>query len=66
MSNETVIKFENVSKHFSKLSHKTFKEFLPALIKGEKTSENFTALNDISFEIKKRGNSWHYRPKWQR
>ncbi len=53
MSNETVIKFENVSKHFSKLSHKTFKEFLPALIKGEKTSENFTALNDITFEIKK-------------
>jgi ABC-type polysaccharide/polyol phosphate transport system ATPase subunit len=53
MSTETVIKFENVSKQFSKLSHKTFKEFLPALIRGEKTSENFTALNDISFEIKK-------------
>lgn len=53
MSNETVIKFKNVSKQFSKLSHKTFKEFLPALIRGEKTSESFTALNDISFEIKK-------------
>jgi len=53
MSNEIVIKFENVSKQFSKLSHKTFKEFLPALIRGEKTSESFTALNDISFEIKK-------------
>jgi ABC-type polysaccharide/polyol phosphate transport system ATPase subunit len=53
MPNETVIKFENVSKQFSKLSHKTFKEFLPALIRGEKTSESFMALNNISFEIKK-------------
>ena len=53
MPNETVIKFENVTKQFSKLNHKTFKEFLPALIRGEKTSESFTALNDISFEIKK-------------
>lgn len=53
MSDEIVIKFENVSKKFSKLSHKTFKEFLPALIKGEKTSESFVALNDISFKIKK-------------
>ena len=51
--NDTVIKFENVIKQFSKLSHKTFKEFLPALFRGEKTSESFTALNDISFEIKK-------------
>jgi len=53
MSNTTVIEFKNVSKQFNKLSHKTFKEFLPALIKGEKTSESFTALNNISFEIKK-------------
>ncbi|MFA6361823.1 MAG: ABC transporter ATP-binding protein, partial [Candidatus Shapirobacteria bacterium] len=52
-TNKTVIKFENVSKQFSKLSHKTFKEFLPALIRGEKTSESFIALNNISFEIKK-------------
>lgn len=53
MSNEPVIKFENVTKEFSKLSHKTFKEFLPALIKGEKTSESFTALDNISFTINK-------------
>ncbi|MEI8067729.1 MAG: ABC transporter ATP-binding protein [Candidatus Shapirobacteria bacterium] len=53
MPNETVISFQNVTKQFSKLSHKTFKEFIPALIKGEQTAENFTALNDISFEIKK-------------
>lgn len=50
---QTVIEFKNVTKQFSKLSHKTFKEFLPALIRGEKTSESFTALNDINFEIKK-------------
>jgi homopolymeric O-antigen transport system ATP-binding protein len=53
MGNETIIKFENVTKQFSKLSHKTFKEFIPALFKGEKTKESFIALNDISFEIKK-------------
>jgi ABC-type polysaccharide/polyol phosphate transport system ATPase subunit len=53
MSNEPVIKFEHVTKEFSKLSHKTFKEFLPALIKGEKTSESFTALNDINFTVNK-------------
>ena len=53
MPNEIVIKFNHVTKQFSKLSHKTFKEFIPALIRGEKTADNFTALNDISFEIKK-------------
>ena len=53
MSNETIISFKNVTKKFSKLSQKTFKEFIPALIRGEQTTESFTALNDISFEIKK-------------
>jgi len=53
MLNETVIEFKNVTKQFSKLSQKTFKEFIPALIRGEQTSESFTALQDISFEIKK-------------
>ena len=52
MSN-TVIKFQNVTKKFAFQSQKTFKEFLPALIKGEETSKGFTALNDISFEITK-------------
>jgi len=50
---ETVIQFQHVTKQFDKLNHKTFKEFLPALFRGEKTKESFTALNDISFEIKK-------------
>lgn len=52
MSN-TVIKFQNVTKKFAFQSQKTFKEFLPALIKGEETSKGFTALDDISFEIEK-------------
>ena len=50
---EATIKFEHVTKNFSLLSHKTFKEFLPALLKGEDTSKNFTALDDISFTINK-------------
>ena len=53
MKEEIVIKFDHVTKNFSKLNHKTFKEFLPALVRGEKTVESFTALKDISFEIKK-------------
>ena len=53
MSTETVIKFENVIKKFSFQSQKTFKEFLPALLKGEETKSGFTALDNISFEIKR-------------
>ena len=53
MSTETVIKFENVVKKFSFQSQKTFKEFLPALLKGEETKSGFTALDNISFEIKR-------------
>jgi ABC-2 type transport system ATP-binding protein/lipopolysaccharide transport system ATP-binding protein len=49
----TVIKFENVTKVFSFQNQKTFKEFLPALIKGEKTTNGFTALNKLNFEIKR-------------
>jgi ABC-2 type transport system ATP-binding protein len=49
----TVIKFENVTKIFSLQNQKTFKEFLPALIKGEETTKGFVVLNNISFEIKK-------------
>lgn len=51
MSTEPVIQFDHVTKKFSLQSHKTFKEFLPALIKGEPTKNLFTALNDISFSI---------------
>ncbi len=50
---DTVIKFQNVTKKFAFQSQKTFKEFLPALIRGEETSKGFTALDNISFEIEK-------------
>jgi ABC-type polysaccharide/polyol phosphate transport system ATPase subunit len=48
-----IIEFKNVTKQFSLQSHKTFKEFLPALFMGEKTHESFTALKDISFSVKR-------------
>lgn len=48
-----IIKFQNVTKKFSFQSHKTFKEFLPALIKGESTKNMFTALDNISFSVHK-------------
>jgi ABC-type polysaccharide/polyol phosphate transport system ATPase subunit len=51
--NDTIISFSHVTKEFSKLNQKTFKEFLPALFFGEKTVDKFTALKDISFEINK-------------
>ncbi|MFA6185092.1 MAG: ABC transporter ATP-binding protein [Candidatus Shapirobacteria bacterium] len=50
---QIVIKFDHVTKKFSQLSQKTFKEFIPALIRGEQTTESFTALNNISFEIER-------------
>lgn len=49
----TVIKFENVTKKFSLQSQKTFKEFIPALLKGEETIKGFTALDNLNFEIQK-------------
>lgn len=51
--NQSVIKFDHVTKNFSLQNQKTFKEFLPALIKGEETTKGFTALNNLNFEIKK-------------
>jgi len=50
---QTVIQFERVTKKFSLQNQKTFKEFLPALIRGEETTKGFTALDNISFKIKK-------------
>ncbi len=53
MSNLPVIEFNHVTKKFSKQNHKTFKEFLPALIKGEDTINAFTALDNINFKVQK-------------
>ena len=52
-TSEPVINFSHVVKNFSRNNQKTFKEFLPALLMGEKTKVGFTALDDISFEIKR-------------
>lgn len=49
--NNIAIQFKSVTKKFSLQSHKTFKEFFPALIKGEQTKHTFTALDNISFSI---------------
>ncbi|MFA5894326.1 MAG: ABC transporter ATP-binding protein [Candidatus Shapirobacteria bacterium] len=51
--NNIAIKFDEVTKDFSRNNQKTFKEFLPALIYGEKTVDKFTVFSNVSFEIKK-------------
>ena len=48
---QPVITFKSVTKKFSLQTHKTFKEFLPALFRGQQTKNNFTALSNISFTI---------------
>jgi ABC-type polysaccharide/polyol phosphate transport system ATPase subunit len=53
MSNNTVIQFENISKSYSLQKHRTFKEFLPALLSGGQTVVRFNALNHVDFEIQK-------------
>lgn len=50
---DTSIQFNSVTKKFSFQKQGTFKEFLPALIKGEETTRGFIALDEISFTIKK-------------
>lgn len=52
MSNEPIIEFQNVTKEFSLQKQKTFKEFIPALFKGEEITNSFIALDDINFSIK--------------
>jgi len=54
MSNHnTAISIQHVSKLFRKQNQKTFKEFIPALLSRQTTSETFWALQDINLEIKK-------------
>lgn len=48
----TVIEFKHVTKKFSLQNQKTFKEFIPALFKGEEITNSFIALDDINFSIK--------------
>ena len=53
MSNDFIIKAENLHKLYSLNKQRTFKEFLPALFSGAETKYSFHALNGINFEIKK-------------
>lgn len=46
-----IIKFTNVTKKFNLQSQKTFKEFLPALFRGQQTRQTLTALKNINFKI---------------
>lgn len=48
-----IIEFHQVTKEFSLLSQKTFKEFLPALFGGKSTHTPYTALKDIDFTVEK-------------
>lgn len=52
-TNFPIIEFKNVTKNFNLQSHKTFKEFLPALLKGKQTHKVFTALSNINLSINK-------------
>lgn len=53
MSEEIAIKAENIHKSYRLQKHRTFKEFLPALIGQQDTIVRFDALKGINFEIKK-------------
>lgn len=52
MDNSQSIVFKNATKQFLLQDDKTFKEALPSLILGKPWAKEFTALSDISFEIK--------------
>lgn len=51
--NDIAIQFKNVTKNFHLQEDRTFKEFLPHFLLGKPWAKEFTALNDISFEIQK-------------
>lgn len=53
MENSQSIVFKNVTKQFLLQDDKTFKEALPSLILGKPWAKEFTALSNISFEIKR-------------
>jgi ABC-type polysaccharide/polyol phosphate transport system ATPase subunit len=44
---------ENLTKHFRKAYDKTLKGFFISIVKGEKRYQEFTALDNVSFTIKK-------------
>lgn len=52
-SKQVAIQINHVSKLFLKQEQKTFKEFLPALLSGKKTKDQFWALRNIDLKINK-------------
>lgn len=46
-----IVEFKDVSKKFILQSQKTFKEFLPSLLRGESTHHSFLALNNVSLNL---------------
>lgn len=52
-SKQVAIQINHVSKLFLKQEQKTFKEFIPALLSGKKTKDQFWALRDIDLKINK-------------
>jgi ABC-2 type transport system ATP-binding protein len=53
VTEEVVIKAENVSKVYNLQKQKTFKEFLPALFSGRDTRIKLHALKQVEFEVKR-------------
>jgi ABC-type polysaccharide/polyol phosphate transport system ATPase subunit len=50
---EDVIQFRSVSKRFRLHHHRTLREFVPALLRGQAFSEPFYALRDVSFSVRR-------------
>jgi ABC-2 type transport system ATP-binding protein len=48
----TAIEVRNVSKEFSLHYHKTLKKMMTAKLRGQTTSEEFWALQDVSFDVR--------------
>lgn len=53
MFNPIAIKCENICKKYRLQKHKTFKEFIPALLGRQETVIQFNALSHINIEIRK-------------
>ena len=53
----TSIEVENVSKQFSMRFQRTLKQVVVAKLRGQKTKDDFWALQDVSFAGGRRGRS---------
>jgi len=47
------VEFHQVTKVFNLQAQKTFKEFLPAMLRGHQTAHRHTVLDNISFQVQK-------------